>query len=467
MTGRGSKIRNRRAPKPESSGHHGEAFCVVHMPIVHGIGVASEEAWAKASVGRVESWLVHGSRTAWVATHCIRDVCSPSQHHRHLRSGADRIELVLDPIGWGEFTPLPSKTTTALWITRAGFQALFLYVAAGWWRRVVRLLPKEETRLSIRGLLSLRAMKDTYGGLTRALFDVLSFSLFCMALIPTSLAIVPLLATSAFTPPGHRFLGHPMAWTHDDGAHHSYILEYVSKRLRAVPSDRQIRVGHSQGGSILAELVRRGRSDDRSWTVTLGSGHALLAALSHGRRDSRALSIWPLALLLFLMFGILAVGALPVLPALTLTISGILAMTVTQSMALWTALADPRLSLMLQVLDVPSRQAFAEQLLSQMGAASHVDWRALLPFTVTSTVLGLWIRANMARLERITAASDLPAQGFDLIATHDPVSTLLAAQTALLGSLLSLNGRAWRSTTFATSTMINSFSSHSKRQSSP
>jgi hypothetical protein len=147
-----------------------------------------------------------------------------------------------------------------------------------------------------------QAMTRAFGWVLRSVLDVASFTIFSMALALSSLVIVPLLAAAACTPKGHRHLGHPMAWTNDHDSHLA-IREVVRARLKAVQCDRQVRVGHSQGGSILAELLPPGRSSDRPWTVTLGSGHALLVALNEGRRDTRTVAVLLLGMLLFMMAG--------------------------------------------------------------------------------------------------------------------------------------------------------------------
>ena len=273
-------------------------------------------------------------------------------------------------------------------------------------------------------------MTRAFGWVLRSVLDVVSFTVFSMALALSSLVIVPLLACAACTPKGNRHLGHPMAWTNDDDSHLA-IREVVRARLKAVQCDRQVRVGHSQGGSILAELLPPGRSSDRPWTVTLGSGHALLVALNEGRRDTRTVAVLLLGMLLFMMAGVFAFVVLPSLPALVLSIQGMLAATLALGTGLWTSLSDPRLSLALQLQYMSTWPDHLEDLGAAMTRATAFDSGPILTLILASVLPVVWVTINRHRLERIAGASDLQAPGFDLVATHDPVSSMLAAQPAL------------------------------------
>jgi len=275
-----------------------------------------------------------------------------------------------------------------------------------------------------------QAMMRAFGWVLRPFLDVVSFTVFSMALALSSLVIVPLLACAACTPKGHRHLGHPMAWTNDDDSHLA-IREVVSARLKAVQCDRQVRVGHSQGGSILAELLPPGRSSDRPWTVTLGSGHALLVALNEGRRDTRTVAALLLGMLLFMMAGVFAFVVLPSLPALVLSIQGMLAATLALGTGLWTSLSDPRLSFALQLQYMSTWPDYLEDLRAAMTRATAFDSGPILTLILASVLPVVWVTINRHRLERIAGASDLQAPGFDLVATHDPVSSMLAAQPVL------------------------------------
>ena len=430
MSNRGKRARSSGPVTPVKREQQERDVVTVHVPIVHGIGVDSEASWAHDSVGRVEAWLLNGSRREWAALPCRVERCSPSEHHRHLRADADRVEVILDPICWGKDLPLPSKARTSWWVTRAAFQTIFLYVIAGWMRRMGRSRPNEVAWASPLQQLRPQAMTRAFGWVLRSVLDVASFTIFSMALALSSLVIVPLLAAAACTPKGHRHLGHPMAWTNDHDSHLA-IREVVRARLKAVQCDRQVRVGHSQGGSILAELLPPGRSSDRPWTVTLGSGHALLVALNEGRRDTRTVAALLLGMLLFMMAGVFAFVVLPSLPALVLSIQGMLAATLALGTGLWTSLSDPRLSLALQLQYMSTWPDHLEDLGAAMTRATAFDSGPILTLILASVLPVVWVTINRHRLERIAGASDLQAPGFDLVATHDPVSSMLAAQPAL------------------------------------
>lgn len=430
MSNRGKRARSSGPVTPVKREQQERDVVTVHVPIVHGIGVDSEASWAHDSVGRVEAWLLNGSRREWAALPCRVERCSPSEHHRHLRADADRVEVILDPICWGKDLPLPSKARTSWWVTRAAFQTIFLYVIAGWMRRMGRSRPNEVAWASPLQQLRPQAMTRAFGWVLRSVLDVVSFTVFSMALALSSLVIVPLLACAACTPKGNRHLGHPMAWTNDDDSHLA-IREVVRARLKAVQCDRQVRVGHSQGGSILAELLPPGRSSDRPWTVTLGSGHALLVALNEGRRDTRTVAALLLGMLLFMMAGVFAFVVLPSLPALVLSIQGMLAATLALGTGLWTSLSDPRLSLALQLQYMSTWPDHLEDLGAAMTRATAFDSGPILTLILASVLPVVWVTINRHRLERIAGASDLQAPGFDLVATHDPVSSMLAAQPAL------------------------------------
>lgn len=182
-------------------------------------------------------------------------------------------------------------------------------------------------------------------------------------------------------------------------------------------------IGHSQGGSIAAELEPRLRVDGREVRlVTLGSGHGLLAAVQSvlpGWSLAKSLVSWTVLLAFsILTLAVLVSGLLPMLRPLALLgaaplrvggyawLSHLLPLAQTRELLHGTNVAPVVESQLSQpTLSLPPVSAYA--------------------MTASTALAVLLITIGLEPARKLRAATCTEAPGIDVVATHDLVAAAM------------------------------------------
>jgi hypothetical protein len=260
---------------------------------------------------------------------------------------------------------------------------------------------------------------DGYAGLARTCWRLFAW-------FGRALAVPPLTALLVFfvlvVPRIRHTIGDALAWSTDEASHAS-VTQHVLARLQRHPGSSRVLVGHSQGGSILAELeptLRASGGDVR--LVTLGSGHGLLAAVERllpTWSPAKSLVAWS-ALLVYATLAILAVASAtltlvhPVVPIMPAPFKSGAAAWLMQSVP--SSLTE---SLLREGTHLGS--ALQGKLLSPIYLPP-LTLPALLAGSVVA-VLIITLAVKPARLLNEAVGSD--AKGVDIVATHDLVAAAM------------------------------------------
>lgn len=182
-------------------------------------------------------------------------------------------------------------------------------------------------------------------------------------------------------------------------------------------------IGHSQGGSIAAELEPGLRADGREVRlVTLGSGHGLLAAM-HSVLPRWSLGKSLVSWTVLLVFSVLTIamlvsGLVPALPA----VAPVAAVPLRIGGYAWLSnlvpLAQTR-ELLLHGTDV------VPVIVSQLRRPFNLP-PVSTPAEIASTALGvLLVTIGPEPARRLSAATRTDAPGIDVVATHDLVAAAM------------------------------------------
>lgn len=247
---------------------------VVYLAVVHGIGVANVDQWAKGSIFKLIDWWTEDCQnTIFRKVGCPADCRLKSEsgvsRHRHIivRYGLHEVRLDLDAIYWGRWVQARSGRWNPVVILKTGL--------------LVSLIDGLST-----GMLRLEAFKESKTS-TGAALSMLRF----LALIPrcvASIALTSIAPIALVYKPLRQKLDHALAWGHYEQSR-NHVLERVVETIRDHAGDAPIvLIGHSQGGSIAEEAARKlslstGDESPVRSVITLGSGHTLLQAMNRMR----------------------------------------------------------------------------------------------------------------------------------------------------------------------------------------
>jgi hypothetical protein len=375
------------------------------VAFVHGIGATTREAWAHQSVDALSSWWTTVRRDVEAFEVACPENCGLAPGHRHLQlvRGRESSRVDLEPLFWADCVCRPGRWRCASLVLQAGLLiGLVDLLAAG----------LETFEQLDGGLDSMRATTLTCWRM---------ISLFARALMAPALTM--LVAFFVLVIPRVRAtVGDAMAWSTDPGSHERVKQEIMRSLERREGS--VVLVGHSQGGSIVAELEPRVRRPGREVRlVTLGSGHGLLAAIQKLMPDwttSRSLLAWG-GVLVYATLAIVTIASSlltmlhPVMP--------LAAAPLKVGAATWlmheVPLAQTQ-SLLTQGTNVIS--SISGQLTKHFSFLPPIS----LPVEIAGAFVGLLIAAlavKPARLLHQTVATEAP--GIDVVATHDLVAAAM------------------------------------------
>jgi hypothetical protein len=243
---------------------------------------------------------------------------------------------------------------------------------------------------------------------------------FLRAAIAPALTVFVAVATLV-SPRLRTTIGDALAWSVDERSRER-VMGKLTDALQGAGTSRVVLIGHSQGGSIAAELEPVLRGDGREVRlVTLGSGHGLLAAM-HTVLPRWSLTKSLVSWAVLLVFSILMIAAL-----VSVLASALHAVTPLAAAPLRTAGCAWLLHL------IPVAQT--RELLHGTNVAPLIESQLIQPFylppvlgpaEIASTALaGLVITIGLEPARRLRAATRTEAPGVDVVATHDLVAAAM------------------------------------------
>jgi hypothetical protein len=374
------------------------------VALIHGIGATSPEAWTQQSVQALSDWWMTVRRGVIAEPIACPDACELGAGHRHLRlstHGCSR-RVDLEALFWGDCVRRPGAGRCAWLVLQAGLLIGLIDTLAAW-------LTAFERFADYRGEVEL----------ARSTWRMIStFLLVMMAPVLTLFVAVAVIVS----PRLRSTIGDALAWSTDERSR-----ERVKRKLTGVVRDagtsRVVLIGHSQGGSIAAELEPGLRADGREVRlVTLGSGHGLLAAMhSVLPRWSLAKSLVSWTVLLafsVLTIAMLVSGLAPALQAVAPLAAAPLRIGGYAWLSNLAPLAQTR-ELLLHGTDVAP---VIESQLSQPFYLPPVS----VPAEIAGTALAvLLIAIGLEPVRTLRAATRTEAPGIDVVATHDLVAAAM------------------------------------------
>ena len=400
----------------------------VYVPVVHGIGTPSGEYWAKESVGALVAWWKGTDRdVAAIELDCpAGGRCGLSPDHRHLSlvRGERTARVDLDPIYWGDKVESLGRWRCASSALQVGLLIFLvdLFAAAAPRVRAVGHATESESFFVFSWAL-IRAVPTLCAVMARA-----------MIVPPLTLVATVVVWCSRRV---RRRVSDGLAFGADPRAR-AAVLDHVRARVRqGAGADTVVLIGHSQGGSILAE-IEPGlcREQRRVRLVTLGTGHALLAAVDKLRPR------WPLWRSVVLATLVVAWSILIAAWLIPFGLRGLygaahgLVDVLRFGAAFWTGgmAPDYAVSLVQRAAgEVTAADMTALQNNSNDGATMVAGLQAGM---VGVLVLGVAAALIGDRPRELRRAIETKAEGLDIIATHDPVSAAMRE--------LGAQGRLWR-----------------------
>jgi hypothetical protein len=382
-----------------------------YVAIVHGIGEASAARWADKSVDRLVRWWKAAERDI-----AVRELeCSPdcaladAAGHRHLalRRGTSERRVDIEPIFWADRAQRPAYLRS-VWLAVEVVLLIGLVDLIAASNRMNRRRRRSTSRLTH----NMAAMPDHAWG---------TLGLIARALLVPVLG-PPIALALALAPWGNRKVGDAFAWSIDHRGSRAVISGYVRSRVINASARSVVLVGHSQGGSILAELeVRlRGRPGNVR-LVTLGTGQALLAAIAQLRsrwRIGRSLGAW----LAIFVLGTLMLGmVLRLLSELIPYVAEWVVAVIDFGASFWQH----------DTTHVPGLRAQYSVRPWNVALADLVDQTAsLLPyllflFAVAAVVIALCVRLVGDRPVTLAEVVRTNAVGLDIVASRDPIAAAM------------------------------------------
>jgi hypothetical protein len=392
--------KRKRRPLPQPS-----TGPTIYVAMVHGIGAAKREIWAEKSVDVLANWWLTVQRGVRASELPCPNACEMALGHRHLWLVCDHrsARVDLEPLFWADsVVDRPGRWRCAKLVLKAGLLiGLVDLLAAG----------VETFERLDGGMDSYRAMSLTCWRFISLFTRPVIFSV----LVPLLIFLILVSERARAT------VGDALQWSMDPVSHER-VSAAVATSLERSAGEAAVLIGHSQGGSILAELeplIRRPGRDVR--LVTLGSGHSLLMAVQKvlpGWGIWRSLLAWA-AVLAYATLAIVSVGALllTLLPSVGLAASHGLKI----GAAIW-LMHDVPDALTHSMMDPATlTSSIPSQLLQPLPLPQH-----FLPVEIAGTIVGLLIvtfAVKPARLLRGTL--DTEALGVDIVASHDVVAAAM------------------------------------------
>lgn len=403
--------------KPDNlSGRDGSEFTstktdkirIVHVPVVHGIGVTSMEEWARESVALLVDYLKLTGKYGWEVQGCESGYCTleSTTGHRHLISPAfPGVRVDVEPVFWSDLVEPRNFLVMMWWAFHSTIQVFIVHFASAIFHAGTLM-----DRSARQNPLGLRTRWRLY--------------LRVLALGVLGLPAAVIAALLMLSPKMRRRSRDALAWTTDSSLR-TRIQEFVGSRIRWEESHSQVLVGHSQGGSILTTLAASQKHPSRISLMTLGNGQGLLATLNAIPRRHRFLII--------LLQVIQAAYLLENMMSMTSLVRSFLLLVATTwhsltsiGAAVWFAGITLETA---PILLVPALQETSEYLQTlPETAGTSIAWIVLsMPSLVVITLLVRTFHKQLHRTgETVVAACRPNVRGLDLSAEHDYVSSLMS-----------------------------------------
>jgi hypothetical protein len=374
------------------------------VALIHGIGATSREAWTQQSVQALSDWWMTVRRGVSAEPIACPGACRLGKGHRHLRLTAhgcsQRVDL--EALFWGDCVRRPGAGRCAWLVLQAGLLIGLIGTLAAWMTAFERLAECKD-------------MVELAHSLWRL---VATFLRAVMAPMLTLFVAAGVLAS----PRLRATIGDALAWSTDERSR-ELVKRKLTGALHVAGTSRVVLIGHSQGGSIAAELEPRLRADGLEVRlVTLGSGHGLLAAM-HSVLPRWSLGKSLLSWTVLLVFSLLMIATLVsgLAPALHV-VAPVAAAPFRIGGSAWFAnlvpIAQTR-ELLLHGTDV------VPLIGSQLSQPLYLP-PVSGPAEVASTALAvLLIIVGPEPARRLSAATRTRAPGIDIVATHDLVAAAM------------------------------------------
>jgi hypothetical protein len=399
-TNKRGSVSYRGFPAPEP--RHAEQ--VTYVALIHGIGATSPEAWTRQSVQALSDWWTTVRRGVSAELIACPNECRLGPGHRHLRlatpGGSRRVDL--EALFWGDCVRRPGAGRCAWLVLQAGLLIGLIGTLAGW-------------MTSFEALAECRSMPELAHSIWRLV------ATFLRALMAPLLTLF-VAAAVLVSPRLRATIGDALAWSTDEGSR-ELVKRKLTDALRVAGTSEVVLIGHSQGGSIAAELEPALRAEGCAVRlVTLGSGHGLLAAMhSVLPRWSlgKSLAAWTVLLVFSLLtIAMLVSGLAPMLHGVAPVAAAPLRIGGYAWLSNVVPLSKAR-ELLLQGTDVVT---VIKGQLSQPFYLPPVSG----PAEIASTALAvLLITVGPEPARRLSAATHTDAPGIDVIATHDLVAAAM------------------------------------------
>lgn len=389
-------------PSVPQKGDDGEN--ATYVALIHGIGATSRDTWTQQSVQALSDWWTTVNRSVDAEPIACPDGCELGAGHQHLRLSAHECSrrVDLEALFWGDCVRRPGAKKCAWLVLQAGLLIGLVDALAAWLTALERLA-------SVRSEVGLA--RSTWRLVTTFLRVVVA------PLLTLSIAVAVLVS-----PRLRSTIGDALAWSTDECSRER-VKRKLTGVLRDAGTSKVVLIGHSQGGSIAAELEHGLRTEGREVRlVTLGSGHGLLAAMHCVLpRWSLAKSLLSWTVLLafsVLTIAMLASGMAPSMHA----VAPLAAAPVRISGYAWLSNLVPLAQTRELLLHGPDVAPFIE---SQVRQPLYLP-----PFTgpaeIASTALAvLLITIGLEPAKRLRSATITDAPGIDIVATHDLVAAAM------------------------------------------
>jgi hypothetical protein len=376
-----------------------------YVAFIHGIGATSGEAWSRQSSQALRNWWITVNRGVKAEPIVCPEGCGLGASHEHLRlstHGYSR-RVDLEALFWGDCVCRPGAGRCAWLVLQAGL-----------------LLGLIDTLAA--GLTAFERFVDFRGGFIELAHSTWQLvSTFLRAVMSPALTLFVAVAVLV-NPRLRATIGDALAWSTDEPSRER-VKRKLTDVLRDVETSKVVLIGHSQGGSIAAELEPALREDGREVRlVTLGSGHGLLAAMHTVLpRWSIAKSLLSWAVLL--AFSVLTIATLVsgLAPALH-PVAPLAAAPVRLGGYMWLSKLVPLAQSHGLLLHGANVAPIIKDQLSQPFYLPPVAG----PTEIVSTALGmLLIVIGPEPARRLRAATHTEAPGIDIVATHDLVAAAM------------------------------------------
>lgn len=375
----------------------------LYVPLVHGIGTTSEEAWTNQSLVPLRDWLL-GYSSEWAPAACPAECQMPRSTHAHLvrqSSRGVRSHLVLEAIYWADAVERVQYVQRWVWLIKSILQVVALVSLSS----IASAMPSLQQDGTAREMVRV--------------YRSLAISLLTWLILPLLIIATPVLACG---PVGGSRLDHALAWTHSDEAR-TKIAAVVAARIDSQTSPRML-VGHSQGGSILTSLENRRELREDDQLITLGSGHMILELLSRhklrGGRWAVVVGVATVAYFLLLMLALLpTVQALVLLAATAAVTAGLLGASI------YLLPFSPGLTM--AALFTAANEGWGRLAWVAPYIFALDSLVILLPALAVGFVAAFTVRRRALLIRHLVDACTPSVEGFDVIGLRDPVSAPLAS----------------------------------------